>query len=102
MAREEAVQQVGRRVSAHMPGDSHRSLQYQTRFENEHGALLLLPVWVLAVKYDPEAPAVRMVLNGQTGALIGNPPRSWMKIVLAVAVGILVIVATIAWVGANP
>ncbi|MGH1342484.1 MAG: hypothetical protein ACRBN8_13070 [Nannocystales bacterium] len=102
MARQEAVEQVGRRVSAHMPGDSHRSLQYKTRFENEHGALMLLPVWVLAVKYDPEAPAVRMVLNGQTGALIGKPPRSWVKISLAVVVGIVLIAAVVALAGANP
>lgn len=80
MARDEAVQQIGTRLAAHMPGDSHRSLRYQATFENEHGALMLLPVWVLAVKYDPEEPPVRMVLNGQTGALIGRPPRSWMKI----------------------
>ncbi len=101
MAREEAVAQVGRRVSAHMPGDSHQSLQYQTRFENEHGALVLLPVWVLAVKYDPEAPAVRMVLNGQTGALIGKPPRSWGKIAFAVVGAIVLIAAVIALVGSN-
>lgn len=101
MAREEAVAQVGRRVSAHMPGDSHRSLQYSTRFEHEHGALVLLPVWVLAVKYDPEAPAVRMVLNGQTGALIGKPPRSWQKIALAVVGGLGLIVGIAALMGAS-
>jgi len=98
MAREEAVEQVGARLNAHMPGDSHRSLQYQTTFHNEHGALMLLPVWVLAVKYDPEAPAIRMVLNGQTGALVGRPPRSWIKITGFV----LTVIATIAltvWLG---
>lgn len=84
-----------------MLGDSHRSLQYQTRFEHEHGALVLLPVWVLAVKYDPEAPPVRMVLNGQTGALIGAPPRSWRKIVLAVVRGTVLIAAVVALMGAS-
>ena len=101
MAREEAVLQVGRRVSAHMPGDSHRNLQYTTRFEHEHGALVLLPVWVLAVKYDPDVPPVRMVLNGQTGALIGKPPRSWRKIALAVVGGIVLVAATVVLVGAS-
>ncbi len=85
MARDEAVAQVGRRVSAHMPGDSHRSLNYATTFSNEHGALVLLPVWVLAVKYAADEPPVRMVLNGQTGSLIGRPPRSWVKIIALVA-----------------
>ncbi len=94
MARQEAVEQVGRRVSAFMPGDSHRSLRYTTTFSNEYGALVLLPVWVLAVKYDPEQPAIRMVLNGQTGTLIGRPPRSWVKIV-ALVVAILAAVAVL-------
>jgi len=95
MAREEAVEQVGNRVSKHMPGDSHRSLRYKTQFEHEHGALMLLPVWVLAVKYDPEEPAVRMVLNGQTGALVGKPPRSWVKIGLLCLAVVAVIVGAV-------
>lgn len=98
MARQEAVTQVGKRVSRHMPGDSHRDLRYQTTFRHEHGALVLLPVWVLAVKYDPEEPPVRMVLNGQTGALTGTPPRSWIKIVGAVLLLIAVIALTV-WLG---
>ena len=86
MANEEAEAQLGRRVAAHMPGNSHRSLRYSWRIEHEHGALTLLPVWVLAVRYDPEAPPVRMVLNGQTGAVTGSPPRSPLKIAAAVLV----------------
>ncbi|MEM6296558.1 MAG: hypothetical protein AAGA54_35155 [Myxococcota bacterium] len=95
MAREEAVQQIGRRVSAFMPGDSHRELRYKTSFAHEHGALVLLPVWVLAVKYDPEQPAVRMVLNGQTGALVGRPPRSWTKVTIAIVAGIFALALVI-------
>ncbi len=98
MARQEAVEQVGHRLNHHMPGDSHRSLRYQTTFENEHGALMLLPVWVLAVKYDPEQPAVRMVLNGQTGAVTGKPPRSWIKIAALVLTVIAAIAVTV-WLG---
>lgn len=101
MARQEAVEQVGARLAAHMPGDSHRSLRYQTTFHNEHGALMLLPVWVLAVKYDPEAPAVRMVLNGQTGALVGRPPRSWGKIT-AFVLTLIVAIAFTVWLGVRP
>lgn len=101
MARDEAIQQIGRRVGAFMPGDSHRELRYRTRFAHEHGALVLLPVWVLAVKYDPEQPAVRMVLNGQTGALVGRPPRSWAKVAIAVVAGILA-VALVVYLGVQP
>ncbi len=89
LAHEEAQTQVGDRLTRHMPGDSHRELRYRTRFTHENGELVLLPVWVLAVKYDPEQPPIRMVLNGQTGALIGRPPRSWIKITMTIVGSIL-------------
>lgn len=96
MARQEAKQQLGRRLHGHMPGDSHRDLRHTTRLEHEHGASILLPVWVLAVRYDAEAPPVRMVLNGQTGAITGQPPRSWVKIGLTV-VGVIASIAALVW-----
>lgn len=64
-----------------MPGDEQRGLVYETQLHNEDLELLLLPVWVLAVRYAPDRPAVRMVLNGQTGRIHGRPPRSWLMIV---------------------
>lgn len=80
LAHGEAVAQVGRRLSAHMPGDHHRNLRYSTTFVHENLALALVPVWIMAVRYDEEKPPVRLVINGQTGRLAGRPPRSWLKI----------------------
>jgi hypothetical protein len=51
-------------------------------------------VWVLAVRYDPEQPAVRMVLNGQSGQIHGRPPRSWIMIVGTV-LGVLALIAAV-------
>jgi DNA-directed RNA polymerase subunit RPC12/RpoP len=90
LAHQEAQESIGRRLHEHMPGDSHRGLEYETRLHNEDLELLLLPVWVLAVRYAPERPAVRMVLNGQSGRIHGRPPRSWVMIVGTV-VGVLVL-----------
>lgn len=84
MAHDEAVGQIGGRLSNHMPGDSHRGLEYTTNVVHEHLELVLLPVWILAVRYDDEAPLIRMVLNGQTGRITGRPPRSWIKITITV------------------
>lgn len=81
LARNEAQASIGRRLHEHMPGDDQRGLEYETRLQNEDLELLLLPVWVLAVRYAPDRPAVRMVLNGQTGRIHGRPPRSWIMIV---------------------
>jgi len=84
LAHQEAQASIGRRLGEHMPGDSYRGLEYETRLHHEDLELLLLPVWVLAVRYAPDRPAIRMVLNGQTGAIHGRPPRSWIMIVSTV------------------
>lgn len=92
MARAEAVSAVGRMLRAFMPGDEHRNLTYRTWLEQEHLALTLLPVWVLAVRYAPNEPLVRLLVNGQTGAVHGKPPRSPVKIALLVLAVLAVIV----------
>lgn len=83
-ARTEAMGQLQRRLAAHMPGDSHRGLEFKSQFVHEDLELLLLPVWIFAVRYHAEKPPVRLVINGQTGKITGKPPRSWLKIVLVV------------------
>lgn len=92
MARSEAVEAVGRMLGPFMPGDKHRGLTHRTWLEQEHLALTLLPIWVLAVRYAPDKPIVRLLVNGQTGRLHGKAPRSALKITLLV----LTIVALIA------
>ncbi len=96
MAKQEAVEKIGRRLAAFMPGDSHRDLQYRTQLVNEDQELLLLPVWVLAIPYSKEKPPVRVVINGQTGKLTGRPPRSALMIsvfVLSILAAIGLVVA---------
>lgn len=88
LARREAVDRVGTLLGAFMPGDSHRNLQYQTRLENEIADLVLIPVWVLAVKYDQKKAPVRVLVNGQTGVVGGAAPRSWVRILIAVLLAV--------------
>lgn len=79
-ARAEAQESIARRLAAHMPGDKHRDLQFSHTLKNEDLELLMLPVWVLAVRYASDRPPVRLVLNGQTGKIHGRAPKSWVKI----------------------
>lgn len=88
MAREEAMRQVSARLSRFMPGDKHRELRHDTRFENEDLRLTLLPLWVLPVRYRHDAAVVRLLVNGQTGKLAGRPPVSWVKVTAAVLLGL--------------
>ena len=92
-AREEARALVGRRLAAFMPGDSYRELEYDTRLEAESLDVCLVPVWVLAVRYDAGKPPLRVVVNGQSGVVRGKVPLSWVKVALTalVLVGLMLL-----------
>lgn len=88
LARKEAVGREGERLGAFMPGDKYRELVYKTTVEWETLDPVLVPVWVLAVRYRDDAPPLRVVVNGQTGEATGKAPLSWWKITLAVLLGL--------------
>jgi hypothetical protein len=95
LARHEAIASIGRALGRFMPGDSYRGLRYQTQLSAEHLELLLMPVWVLAVRYSEKKPLVRLVVNGQTGRIFGKAPISKLKVTLAVLAVVVPIVAAI-------
>jgi hypothetical protein len=93
LARGEASAKTGRAIAKMMPGDSQRGLAYQTTVEWETLDAVLVPVWVLAVRYRPDQPPLRVIVNGQTGLAHGKAPLSGWKIAIAVALGLAVIAA---------
>jgi hypothetical protein len=90
-ARAEVTALLRKRLAAFMPGDSHRNLQYSTQFHQESLVVCLLPVWVMAMRHDPKSPPLRFLVNGQTGKVYGRIPVSWVKVLLAVLLGLLVL-----------
>jgi hypothetical protein len=95
LARREAVGKVDERLSRFMPGDSHRELHHEARLEWEALDVCLLPVWVLAVRYEEGAPPLRVLVNGQTGEVHGKAPLSPWKV--AAAVLAVLVLAAVAW-----
>ncbi|MFT5287095.1 MAG: hypothetical protein ACI8TQ_003271 [Planctomycetota bacterium] len=91
LARSEGLSKVGLRLSAMMPGDSHSDLNHQTRLIDEVTDLMLLPIWVFAVRQAEGEPAIQILVNGQTGEVAGIVPRSWVRILLVVF-GILAVI----------
>jgi hypothetical protein len=85
LARGEAVASVGGRLNAHMPGDSHGEVTYQTRVDRESLDLTVVAVWVLALRPDPTRPAKRVLVNGQTLEVWGDEKLSPVKIAIFVA-----------------
>lgn len=94
-ARKEAEQLVGERLGRFMPGDSHRELEHDARLEWEALDVCLLPVWVLAVRYAEDAPALRVLVNGQTGEVVGKAPLSVWKVTAAVLA--VLVLAAVVW-----
>jgi hypothetical protein len=45
---------------------------------------VLLPVWINAYRWKERV--FRFLVNGQTGAVIGQAPRSWVKVAVLVLV----------------
>jgi len=88
LARAEARDGVRVRLVGFMPGDSHHSLQCTTDLTDEALDLVLLPVWVCSVRWRHDRPPVRLLVNGQTGAVGGEIPVSWAKIAAAVGAGL--------------
>lgn len=95
LARGEALEKVRGRLEAFMPGDSHRELEHDTRLVEESLELCLVPLWVLAVRYAPNAPPLRMLVNGQSGRVYGKVPLSWVKI--ALSVGLLAVLGVLVY-----
>jgi hypothetical protein len=82
-------------VSAELlPGSTSADLDVATDITLDRVRLVLLPVWVAAVR-GPRGP-LRLLVNGQTGEVVGTAPKSWAKvgcaaiaIVLAAALALL-------------
>jgi hypothetical protein len=95
LAREEAAAVEARRVDAFMPGDSHRRVAVQTTVEWETLDAILVPIWVLALRYRDDRPALRVVVNGQTGKTTGRAPLSPWKIAIAVVLALAAVIAIV-------
>lgn len=90
VARAEADIRASNALPGFMPGDSHRALRSQTVLEQEAADLVLVPAWLLNARYSPEKPPIRIVVNGQTGAVHGKPPLSAWRIAFAILLAIVV------------
>ena len=84
-AHKEALDDIGRRLSHFMPGEKHQGLRYQASLRNESIDLVLAPVWLLTVAYDPQKPPFQVLVNGQNGRVWGKAPVAWWKVACLVS-----------------
>ncbi|WP_347485124.1 zinc ribbon domain-containing protein [Vandammella animalimorsus] len=92
---EQQMQQRLRALCAsRVPGDTHRNLVVDAQYQGRTFKHVLVPVWL--VHYTYGAKTYQIVANGYTGTLAGEQPYSWVKIALAVLLGLMVL-ALLVW-----
>jgi hypothetical protein len=69
-------------IRGFLPADETASITNHTEMEVSDVRLVLLPVYTATYKHKGKA--MRLLVNGQTGEVVGSIPKSWFKIVLAV------------------
>lgn len=75
---QELAQLENREIRAFLPGDESSEVRNQTEVEVQAVRLALLPVWIATYPWKGEV--LRLLVNGQTGEVVGRLPRSWAKI----------------------
>ena len=78
--------------AAQIPGDTYRNLVVHTSYARQTFKHILAPVWLLSYTYG--ARVFQCAMNGVTGAIRGEYPKSPWKVALLVLA--IVIVAWIA------
>ncbi len=81
--------EIERRCSGDVPGDTQRNLRVQANLSDLTFKHVLLPVYVCAYRYGDKV--YRAAVNGQTGSVTGEAPLSWVKITLAVLLGLAIL-----------
>ena len=75
---EEMEAAVERLCAAQVPGDTQRGLRVRSVYSGRTFKHVLVPVWV--VSYTFGARTFQIVVNGSTGTIHGEHPRSWVKV----------------------
>ena len=77
-ASEELTALEHRAIRSFLPGDEYAGLENQTQTELSDVELVLLPVWIATFRHREEV--WRLLVNGQTGEVVGQAPRDPKKI----------------------
>lgn len=75
-------------------GDEQRVLSVNTSYSAIMFKLMLLPIWIASYVYGGKT--WQVLVNGRTGAVVGERPYSIPKIIAAVVAGLLLVAALLA------
>ncbi len=88
-SRERMTQRLRDLCIQQIPGNTHRGLRMEPAFSEQTFKHTLLPVWLLSYTYGTKT--YQVAVNGATGKITGEYPLSWVKIGIAILIGLLII-----------
>jgi len=88
-SREQMEAQLRQMCAAQIPGDTYRNLDVRANYSAQTFKHILAPVWLLSYNFGSKA--FQAVMNGFTGAIRGEYPKSWIKVTLLVLAIIVVV-----------
>jgi Zn finger protein HypA/HybF involved in hydrogenase expression len=89
-AREAMDEELRRLCAAQVPGDTYRDLDVRAAYSGQTFKHILAPIWLLTYNFGSRS--FQAVMNGVTGAIQGEYPKSWVKLML---LGIAILIAAI-------
>ena len=92
-AKEKMDNVIDSTIRADIGGDKQKIKSKDTQYNDLMFKLLLLPIWISAFKFNGKL--YQFVVNGRTGQVIGEYPKSTAKIVVLVVAIIAIIAALI-------
>ena len=93
-AREAMDEELRRLCAAQIPGDTYRNLDVRAAYSGQTFKHILAPIWLLTYNFGSRS--FQAVMNGVTGAIQGEYPKSWVKLTLlgiAILVAVLVVLS---------
>jgi hypothetical protein len=85
-----------------LPGDRNRLEWISSQVEIRARRLVLLPVWIASYRHGDVV--LRLLVNGQTGEVVGRVPVSKRKVALVLALALVVLAAVgllVRWIGGS-
>lgn len=81
--------ELERDCAREVPGDRHRNLRIAPDYSAQTFKHILLPVWLLTYTYGTKN--YQVTVNGSTGKITGEYPLSWVKIMIAIVIGLIIL-----------
>ena len=92
-SRQSMHDQLTQMCAAAVPGDTYRNLQIHPTYSGQTFEHVLVPIWMLSYNYGSRV--YQVVVNGYSGAMAGEYPKSPWKILLLIFVVLVIVLIAV-------